>query len=50
MRKTICITLEEQQISDIDKQRGDIPRSRYIGSILDKHLKKTAGKPTDGAR
>jgi len=34
MRKAICLTLEETQIKEIDEARGDVPRSRFIGRIL----------------
>ena len=41
MKKTkLSITLSEDLLSDIDKQRGLAPRSTYIEHLLKKIIKK----------
>jgi metal-responsive CopG/Arc/MetJ family transcriptional regulator len=38
------ITLPKPLVKDMDKDRGEIPRSRYIKIVLQKYLKRNGGR------
>ena len=39
MKIPITIFLEREDIENIDKKRGDVPRSLYLRNIIHKELK-----------
>jgi hypothetical protein len=40
---TVCLTIRTKIINKIDNSRGQVPRSRYIDSLLEYALKQKIG-------
>ena len=38
--KQMCVTVDEQVLDEIDRLRGDVPRSKYVARILEKEFGK----------